>query len=60
MNEEYNYKTIMNVLDISVKSAYNKMYSVTDYTMHELIKLKKHYQITFDKLFEIIEQYRKN
>ena len=60
MNDEYNYKTIMKILDISVKSAYNKMYGVTDYTMQELIKLKKHYQITFDKLFEIIEQYRKN
>ena len=60
MNDEYNYKTIMNVLDISVKSAYNKMYGVTDYTMQELIKLKKHYQITFDELLKIIEQYRKN
>ena len=60
MNDEYNYKTIMNVLDISVTSAYNKMYGVTDYTMQELIKLKKYYQITFDELFKIIEQYRKN
>lgn len=49
-------KEVMEVLEISQKTFYNKMNGKTDFTLCELLKLRNHYECG---LLELIEEIKK-
>lgn len=47
-------KEVIQILGICEKTAYNKEYGYKNYTLSEIVKLKEHYNISYDELIPSI------
>ena len=58
MYKQLKYEELSNLLGISLKTSYNKIKGYSEYTACELIILKKKLNLSFDELYEQINERR--
>lgn len=48
----FKYKDLVDILNCSVKTAYNKLYNVESFTLRDLTLLANHYNLSYDKIIK--------
>lgn len=48
----FNYRKLVDILNCSVKTAYNKLYNIDSFTLRDLNLLTHHYNLSYDEIIK--------